>query len=127
MENFIVFDLIITVLFSFMYLLNLLTQPVTSQLLLNQQFLFCTFLQITSELKETVYYSNRPIGLRFHALSHETTKILLPMSFKKTCQVFVLLFLNHSLIPALWPPTVSTIMSFWLRFRHIFVFAIALN
>ena len=56
-----------------MYLLNLLTQLVTSQLLLNQQFIFCTFLQITSELKEIVYYSKRPISLLFHALSHKTT------------------------------------------------------
>ena len=54
-----------------MYLLNLLTQLVTSQVLLNQQFIFCTFLQITSELKEIVYYSKRPISLLFHALSHE--------------------------------------------------------
>ena len=54
------------------YLLNLLTQLVTSQLLLNQQFIFCTFLQITSELKEIAYYSKRPISLLFHALSHKT-------------------------------------------------------
>ena len=58
-----------------MYLLNLLTQVVTSQLLLNQQFIFCTFLRITSEVKEIVYYSKRPISLLFHALSHETLKI----------------------------------------------------
>ena len=32
----------------------------------------CKFLQITSELKEIVCYSKRPIGLLFHALSHET-------------------------------------------------------
>ena len=71
------FELIITDLVcSFMYLLNLLNQLVTSQLLLNQQFIFCTFLQITSELKEIVYYSKRPISLLFHALSHETIKNL---------------------------------------------------
>ena len=51
-----------------------LTQLVTSQLLLNQQFIFCTFWRITSELKEIVYYSKRPISLFFHALSHETIK-----------------------------------------------------
>ena len=61
-------------LYSFMYLLNLLTQLVTSELLLNQQFIFCTFLQITSELKEIVYYNKRPISLLFHALSHKTIK-----------------------------------------------------
>ena len=71
-QKFIEFEIIITELCSFMYLLNLLTQLVTSQLLLNQQFIFCTFLQITSELKEIVYYSKRPISLLFHALSHET-------------------------------------------------------
>ena len=63
-----------TELCSFMYLLNLFTQLVTSQLLLNQQFIFCTFLQITSELKEIVYCSKRPISLLFHALLHETIK-----------------------------------------------------
>ena len=61
-QKFIEFESIITELCSFMYLLNLLTQLVTSQLLLNQQFIFCTFLQITSELKEIVYYSNRPMA-----------------------------------------------------------------
>ena len=60
-----------------MHLLNLLTQLVTSQLLLNQQFIFCTFLQITSELKEIFYYSKRPIGLLFHAVSHERIKIFI--------------------------------------------------
>ena len=74
MQNFVESDEIITELCSFVYLLNLLTQLVTSQLLLNQQFIFCTFLQITSELKEIVYYSKRPISLFFHALSHETIK-----------------------------------------------------
>ena len=73
-QKFIEFELIITELCSFMSLLNLLTQLVTSQLLLNQQFIFCTFLQITLELKEIVCYSKRPIGLLFHALSHETKK-----------------------------------------------------
>ena len=63
-----------TELCSFMYLLNLLTQLVTSQLLLNQQFIFCTFLQITSELKEIVYCSKWPISLLFYALLHETIK-----------------------------------------------------
>ena len=71
LQNFVEFDWIITELCSFMYLSNLLTQLVTSQLLLNQQFIFCTFLQITSELKEIVYYSKRPISLLFYALSHE--------------------------------------------------------
>ena len=46
---------IITELCSVFYSLNMLTQPVTSQLLLNQQFIFCTFLRITSQLKEIVY------------------------------------------------------------------------
>ena len=73
-QKFIEFELIITELYSFMYLLNLLTQLVTSQLLLNQQFIFCTFLQITSDLKEIVYYNKRPISLLFHALSHKTIK-----------------------------------------------------
>ena len=49
----------------------------TSQLLLNRQFILCTFLQITSELKEVVYYSKRPISLLFHALSHQTIKIFI--------------------------------------------------
>ena len=43
--------------------------------LLSQQFIFCTFLQITLELKEIVYYSKRPIGLFFHALLHEAIKL----------------------------------------------------
>ena len=60
-----------------MYSLNLLIQLVTSQILLNQQFTFCTFLQITSELKEIVYYSKWLISLLFHALSHETIKIFI--------------------------------------------------
>ena len=71
-QNFVEFDWIITELCSFMYLLNLLTQLVTSQLLLDQQFIFCTFLQITSELKGIVYYSKPPISSLFHALSHKT-------------------------------------------------------
>ena len=52
------------------------TYPTTaeSQLLLNQQFIFSTFLQITSELKDIVFYSKRPIGSFFHALLHETIK-----------------------------------------------------
>ena len=61
-RNFSEFQLILTELCSFMKLLN---QLVTSQLLLNQQFIFCTFLQITSELKEIVCYSKQPIGLLF--------------------------------------------------------------
>ena len=75
-HNFIEFERI-TELCSFMHLLHLLTQLVTSQLLLNQQFILCTFLQITSELKEVVYYSKRPISLLFHALSHQTIKIFI--------------------------------------------------
>ena len=67
----------VTELCSFIYLLNLLTQLVTSQRLLNHQFIFCTFLRITSELKEIAYYSKRPIGLLFHALSHETIKFFI--------------------------------------------------
>ena len=31
-----------------------------------------TFLRLTSELKDIVYYSKRPMGLIFHVLSHET-------------------------------------------------------
>ena len=73
-QKFVEFDLIITELCSFMYLLSLLTQLVTSQVLLNQQFIFCIFLQITSKLKEIVDYSKRPISLLFHALLHETIK-----------------------------------------------------
>ena len=42
-QKFIEFKLIITELCFFMYLLNLLTQLVTSQLLLNQQFMFYIF------------------------------------------------------------------------------------
>ena len=72
-----------------MYLLNLLTQLVTSQLLLNQQFIFCTFLQITSELKEIVYYSKRPISLLFHALSHKT--INKTIKFYCQCRLSLLL------------------------------------
>ena len=37
--------------------------------------IFYTFLEITSELREIVYYSKRPIGLLFYALSHKTIKI----------------------------------------------------
>ena len=79
-----------------MYLLNLLTQVVTSQLLLNQQFIFCTFLQITSELKEIVYYSKRPISLLFHALLHEAIKKLTANALKLSqdntpnCQVILM-------------------------------------
>ena len=73
-QKFVEFDLIITELCSFMYLLSVLTQLVTSQVLLNQQFIFCIFLQITSKLKEIVDYSKRPISLLFHALLHETIK-----------------------------------------------------
>ena len=32
--------------------INILTQPMTSHVVLNQQFIFCTFLHITSELNE---------------------------------------------------------------------------
>ena len=37
-------------------------------------YIFFKFLQITSELKEIVYYSKQPIGLLFYAISHETIK-----------------------------------------------------
>ena len=40
----------------------------------DQQVIFCTFLQITSELKEIVYYSKWPISLLFYAFLHETIK-----------------------------------------------------
>ena len=43
----------------------------TSHVLLNQQFIFCTFLRITSELDEIEWSIKRPIGLFFHALSDE--------------------------------------------------------
>ena len=77
MKNFIEFQLIITEMCLLLYVLNLLTQLVTAQRLLSQQFIFCTFLQIPSELKEIVYYSKRPIGLFFHALLHEAIKIFI--------------------------------------------------
>ena len=37
--------------------------------------IFYTILQITSELKEIVWYSKRQICLLFHALSHDSMKI----------------------------------------------------
>ena len=61
----------------FMYLLNLLTQLVTAQRLLSQQFISCTFLLLTSGLKEIVYNSKRPIGLFLHALLHEAIKLFI--------------------------------------------------
>ena len=92
MQNFVEFDRIITELCSFMYLLNLLTQLVRSQLLLNQQFIFCTFLQINSELKEIVYYSKRPISLLFHALLRETIN----KTIKFYCQCPLIVFITVS-------------------------------
>jgi hypothetical protein len=48
----------------------------TSHVVLNQQFIFCTFLLITSELDEIEKSIKRPTGLFFHALSDEAIKIL---------------------------------------------------
>jgi hypothetical protein len=48
----------------------------TSHIVLNQQFIFCTFLRITSEPDETELSIKRPIGLFFHALSDEAIKLL---------------------------------------------------
>jgi hypothetical protein len=47
----------------------------TSHVVLNQQFIFCTFLRITSELDEIEQSIKRPTGLFFHALSDEAIKI----------------------------------------------------
>ncbi len=46
----------------------------TSHVVLNQQFIFCTFLRITSELDEIEQCIKRAIGLFFHALSDEPIK-----------------------------------------------------
>ena len=74
MQNFIEFELIITELFLVLYSLKILTQLVTSQVVLNQQFIFCTFLQITSKLKEIVYNIKRPIGLFFFCSFKQNNK-----------------------------------------------------
>ena len=42
-----------------------LTQLMTSHVVLNQQFIFYTFLRITSEPDEIEYSSKQPIGLFF--------------------------------------------------------------
>ena len=63
-QNLFEFEVIIIGLCSFMYLLTYPTSDI-----------FYTFLEITSELREIVYYSKRPIGLLFYALSHKTIKI----------------------------------------------------
>ena len=55
---------------------TVLTQLMTSHIVLNQQFIFCTFLGITSELDEIELSIKRPTGLFFHALSDEAIKIL---------------------------------------------------
>ena len=47
----------------------------TSHIVLNQQFIFCTFLRITSEPDEIEYSIKRPIGLFFHALSDEANTL----------------------------------------------------
>ena len=52
--NSIEFERIIPDLCPVLYSIKLHTQLVTSQILLNQQFIFCTFLQITSQPKEIV-------------------------------------------------------------------------
>ena len=80
MQNFIEFELIITELCLVLYSLKILTQLVTSHVLLNQQFAFYTFLRITSKLKEIVYYIKRPISLFFYALSNKTIKIYIAIS-----------------------------------------------
>jgi hypothetical protein len=43
----------------------------TSHVVLNQLFIFCTFLRITAEPDEIEYSIKRPIGLFFHALPDE--------------------------------------------------------
>jgi hypothetical protein len=65
----------------------------TSHVVLNQQFLFCTFLDITSELDEIELSIKRPTGLFFHALSDEA--IWLPMSFKLQCSLICLALLHY--------------------------------
>ena len=60
-QNFIEFELIITELCLVMYLLNRLTQLVMSQCLLNQQFIFCTFLQTTLQLKESITVNSQSV------------------------------------------------------------------
>jgi hypothetical protein len=49
----------------------------TSHVVLNQQFIFYTFLRITSEPDEIEQSSKRPIGLFFHALSDKAIKIVI--------------------------------------------------
>ena len=77
MQNFIEFELILTELCLVLYSLKILTQLVTSQVVLNQQFIFCTFLRITSKLQEIVHCIKWPIGLFFHALSNTKIKIFI--------------------------------------------------
>ena len=59
------------------YSINILTQLMTSHVVLNQQFIFCTFLRITSEPDEIEKSSKRPIGLFFHALSDKAIKFFI--------------------------------------------------
>ena len=63
LQTFIEFELIITELCLALYIISILTKLVTSQVVLNRQIIFNTFLRITSQLKEIVYYIKRPIGL----------------------------------------------------------------
>jgi hypothetical protein len=46
----------------------------TSRVVLNQQFIFYTFLPITSEPDDIEWSSKRPIGLFFHPLSDKAIK-----------------------------------------------------
>ena len=68
--------------------------------MLNQQFQFSTFLQVILRPKEIVFYSKRPIGLFFHALSYETNLLQVPYKyfikeaslaakFQTNCQIFL--------------------------------------
>ena len=68
MQNFIEFDLIKAEPCLVLYSINTISQIVTSQVVLNQQFIFSKFLQISVQLKEILYYTKLPIGLFFHAL-----------------------------------------------------------
>jgi hypothetical protein len=45
--------------------------------MLNQQFIFYTFLRITSEPDEIEWSCKRPIGLFFHALSDKAIQIFI--------------------------------------------------
>ena len=86
MQNFIEFEL--TKLCLVLYSINILTQLETSQVVLNQQFIFYTFLKITSKLNDIVYYIKQPIGLFFMLFQIKQLKIPLPIPFVCTSLFF---------------------------------------